>query len=988
MMRFATTGAAALGILCLLAACDSSVNRRDTSGPTTPTSYRLSVSHDGNGLVTSDGNVINCGSQCVATYPEGSVVVLRASADTGSHFVDWGTDCSGNGACQLVMNADRNVSARFLVNEPTPRYTLSITRTGDGEGTVVSTPAGINCGTQCSADYDQHTAITLRAAADAASRFDGWSGDCSGSADCTLTMEQAHNAIAHFTALPSTPPTAAARRWLFGDTHVHNDHSADGSLPRQIFGQGQPGNVSISDQIGVAASAGMDFLPLTDHRTYDQHYDPLWESSRLLLMPGEEANGSPHATVHGAIDTIVQGASPPGRPDFVNLQQSVWDAHAQGANWGTAHPDDGEVNDDGTPNARASAQGVDTVEVWNKASAPDKEIDYAENRWNAGFRFGMVGACDDHFRELWLLGAPGMPSTGVFAARGSVRGIIQGLQSGHTIVRRNSGSLPVMNVMLEASMGSVEKFTAVGGDELIAPAGTPGKLRITVYNGFGTVVTLYRSPGRSAGALKTFLPTSIAVSETYLVDILASDQPSWYRVEARGPGLPAAINTAILSDPINNLPTQLPLLNELQALASPIFISPSAVEAKPEIGVPADIGSDDGATLAIGNSGAFSGFPALVVDGGIAHIVAEVHGEGSSSALYRRRNADGSWSAPVDLVPGSLQARFPKIAVRGDSVWVAWQDGRGGEKPHRPAIYLRHSADGGRHWEKEIALRTLGGRAEHPDLALLADGTPVVAWQEISADNPFDVMLQRVGIDSQPLNLSRDGKNFHAASANDTRSALYPASVWPVLAVAGDGRVAIAWQDNRTDKDPLWTGGTGYGKGTDPDNWQIMLRTLASGATAWSAPTSLGSDDRADRHPALTFTTDGRLVAAWDSKTLSSSGVNLSVQSAMSTDGGVQWSAPVAVAEDVTAMSQWPKLGRAADGNAQLVWYDNRAADWRWRVMSATLGGSAWSNGRLITSRGINSWPAVSNGVLAFASTRNAQRLQRDRTQQIFLLQP
>ncbi|MES2489803.1 MAG: CehA/McbA family metallohydrolase [Pseudomonadota bacterium] len=988
-MKFSTTSALALGIVSLLAACDSGINKNGTDTPTSPPAtvfYQLTVTLDGSGSVASSPAGINCGIQCSKSYAAGTIVDLAPNANAGSHFESWGGDCGSSGGCRLVMSQNHNVRAHFAVS-PISRYTLTVSSTGDGEGTVVSSPHGIDCGAQCSADYDQNTLVTLNAAADAASRFDGWNGDCSGTSACTLTMDRAHSASARFTALPPLPPTAVQRQWLFGDTHVHDDHSSDGSFPRQVLGQEQAGNMPVSDQINFAADSGLDFLPLTDHRTYDQHYDPLWESSRLLLMPGEEANGGPHAIVHGAIDTIVQGANPPGRPDFVNLQQSIWDAHAQAANWSTAHPDDGETDDDGKPNSRASAQGVDTVEVWNKASNPDKEINYAENRWNAGFRFGVVGACDDHFKELWILGGPGMPSTGVFAPRRSVRGIVQSLQAGNTIVRRNSGLLPVMRVMLEADMNGAGTFAAVGGDEITAAAGTRGKLRITVYNGFGTIVSLYRSPGRAAGAIKTFLPTSIATNETYLVDITASDQPTWYRVEARGPGLPAAIDTAALSDPLNNVPSTVPLLNELQAVTSPVFIAPRAIEATPEVALPADIGIDDGASLALGSAGSFAGFPALAVDSGISHLVAEAHASGSTAILYRRRNADGSWSAAVNLTSNTLQARFPKIAARGNSVWVAWQDGRGGEQPHRPAIYLRHSADGGKHWEPEIALRVVKGRAEHPDLALQANGAPIVVWQEISAGNPFDVMMQRVGGDAQPLNLSRDGKSFHAANAFDSRSALYPASVWPVVSVSSDGRAAVAWQDNRTDRDPLWTGGAGYGEGTDPDNWQIMLRTLAPSATTWSTPTSLGANDRADRHPALTFTTDGRLVAAWDSKTMSSSGVNLSIQSAQSLDNGSTWSTPAAVAENAAAMSQWPKLGLASNGRAQLVWYDSRAADWRWRVMTTAMGNDgAWSAGELIPSRGINTWPAISNGAIAFASTRNALRLQRDRTQQVFLL--
>lgn len=790
--------------------------------------------------------------------------------------------------------------------------------------------------------------------------------------------------------LGATPPAALAQaQWLNGDTHVHDDHSADGSLLRQTLGQGSAGNLSVAGQILEAELMGLAYLPLTDHRTYDQHYDPLWESGKLLLVPGEEANGSPHATVLGAVDSVVQGAVPPGQSSVRVVQESLWDAHAQGASWGTAHPDDGELNGNGTPNDNASAVGVDTVEAWNRASSPDTEIDYAENRWNRGFRFGVAGACDDHFKELWLasLDRPGRPNTSVYAAAPSVRGIVQGLWAGHT--RVNGGELFAPVVTLEADLNGDGRFEALGGDEIIAAPGTKGRLRITVSNAITTSVLLYKSPGRSAGAVQTFHPTTLLQAQVFYADIVAEAQPTWYRVEVRGPALPSGIETSMLTNPADlvQFVEQVVKLNQLRALTSPIFISPAPVAAQPEIPTPADSGQPDGAQLAIGEAGAFSGFPDIAVDRGVSHVVAESHGAGGSSVIYRRRLANGSWSAPLDLAPASSQARFPRIAARDGEVWVAWQDERGGEQPHRPAIYLRHSADGGANWAPELRLRAINGRAEHPALALTAYGLPLVAWQEISAGYPFDVMAQIVGVDAQPQNLSRTGKAYHAADAYDTRSARYPASVWPSVAVADDGRMAVGWQDDRTDKDPLWTGGLGYGNGTDPDNWQVMVSGHPAYAGAWSAPVSLGADDRADRHPTLGFTRSGRLVAAWDSKTLQSSGANLQVQSAWSADGGLSWTAPVAVAADAAAMSQWPRLGRGADGEAQLVWYDSRSADWRWRVMTAWLDeAGAWSAGSLLPGRGNNTWPALDQGVVVFAGTRNAQRLQRDRTQQVFYI--
>jgi len=47
---------------------------------------------------------------------------------------------------------------------------------------------------------------------------------------------------------------------------------------------------------------------------------------------------------------------------------------------------------------------------------------------------------------------------------------------------------------------------------------------------------------------------------------------------------------------------------------------------------------------------------------------------------------------------------------------------------------------------------------------------------------------------------------------------------------------------------------------------------------------------------------------------------------------------------------------------------------------------TGWGAGTLIDAKGNNSWPATSGGLIAFASTRHATRLQRDRTQQCFLL--
>jgi hypothetical protein len=93
-------------------------------------------------------------------------------------------------------------------------YVLGVTvgRTGDGGGTVASTPAGILCGTACAAIYPAGTAVTLAATPATGSRFIGWSGGgCAGTAACTLAGNAVITVIATFAAnlfvdVPKTDP--------------------------------------------------------------------------------------------------------------------------------------------------------------------------------------------------------------------------------------------------------------------------------------------------------------------------------------------------------------------------------------------------------------------------------------------------------------------------------------------------------------------------------------------------------------------------------------------------------------------------------------------------------------------------------------------------------------------------------------------------------------------------------------------------------------
>jgi streptogramin lyase len=88
---------------------------------------------------------------------------------------------------------------KFGIESTDPK--LTVTKEGTGDGTVVSNPAGIECGKTCVEDFETGEKVTLTASPDSESLFVSWKGCETGGAigrTCKVTMNEAKTVTAKF----------------------------------------------------------------------------------------------------------------------------------------------------------------------------------------------------------------------------------------------------------------------------------------------------------------------------------------------------------------------------------------------------------------------------------------------------------------------------------------------------------------------------------------------------------------------------------------------------------------------------------------------------------------------------------------------------------------------------------------------------------------------------------------------------------------------
>jgi DNA-binding beta-propeller fold protein YncE len=201
----------------------------------------LTVNFGGTGSGSVQCDTGSGPAACLAEYPEGTTVTVIDTPAAGSHFVEWLGECdnvTGN-ECALTIAGPRTVEALNDLNSG-----AVLTVQVNGEGTVTSNPAGIDCAafTECSEEFEGTVILTGNAATGYV--LAGWFG-CEHTSLLAHTCEVTMSAAREVTAV-----------FLKEGTEGAQGPQGDPGNPGSQGPQGNPGPTGPTGNPGAAGATG------------------------------------------------------------------------------------------------------------------------------------------------------------------------------------------------------------------------------------------------------------------------------------------------------------------------------------------------------------------------------------------------------------------------------------------------------------------------------------------------------------------------------------------------------------------------------------------------------------------------------------------------------------------------------------------------------------------------------------------------------------
>jgi len=197
--------------------CDLTLSADTTVIATFSVMISVELDGAGGGHVTStpagidctkvaSNNVADVGTgTCSMLVANGTAVTLTATADATSNFNGYGGSVCHGTSCAITASTAARIFVDFESLTPSNvQHTLTVTVAGSG--TVASQPAAIACPGTCAAPFAAGSAVVLVATPAAGATFTGWSGACSGAADCSVPLVADASVTATFATATAANP--------------------------------------------------------------------------------------------------------------------------------------------------------------------------------------------------------------------------------------------------------------------------------------------------------------------------------------------------------------------------------------------------------------------------------------------------------------------------------------------------------------------------------------------------------------------------------------------------------------------------------------------------------------------------------------------------------------------------------------------------------------------------------------------------------------
>ena len=184
--------------------CTVKMSVAKTVGAKFSPTYDVTAKKDSGNTGLGSISGVACDANCTsatASFLVGKSVILKPKASKGSEFKGW------IGCPEVVETVNCKASAAATAEaefDAIPKFSLTVNKTGSGQGTVKSSPASISCGLTCSTQtslFYKEASVVLTASVTAGkgSTFGGWTGaGCSGTGTCTVSMTEAKEVTAEF----------------------------------------------------------------------------------------------------------------------------------------------------------------------------------------------------------------------------------------------------------------------------------------------------------------------------------------------------------------------------------------------------------------------------------------------------------------------------------------------------------------------------------------------------------------------------------------------------------------------------------------------------------------------------------------------------------------------------------------------------------------------------------------------------------------------